>query len=364
MGSGVLPAQGGGDWLYKRMLGHHKISSPHAPQPDVSVSVQSFVEIERPDNVSTLHARLERSCVRGDMDAPAGLPAFITTRRDATVPRLLHQTWKSCELLDRQQTWWDRCARLSTNWDMRLWTDSANRAFMARHYPQHLPMYDGYDLNIKRVDSIRYFLLYHYGGVYMDADFACVRGLDSVTIRDKPGTATLILQRKSFADHEAVSNAWMAAPPRHPFFAFVIAQLNGSATRSHVLDATGPRFLTRAWRLWNQGEVWRREMVTKEAVTLSVPPWVLLFRVRSCRPSNIPGPPCTGRYNYPPCHHGKEEELDRCALQYPNASLTTFWTKTWIQDFYLSKGYLKNDSGIIHKNHKNKSKTVASGTKG
>ncbi|KOO27772.1 group 2 family protein [Chrysochromulina tobinii] len=102
---------------------------------------------------------------------------------------------------------------------MRLWTDKANRAFLAHHYPEHLPMYDGYSLNIKRVDAIRYFLLFHYGGVYMDADFACVRSLDTMPIRRQPGVATLILQRKKAIDEQAVSNAWMSAPPRHPFFA-------------------------------------------------------------------------------------------------------------------------------------------------
>ena len=38
---------------------------------------------------------------------------------------------------------------------MALWTDDANRAFIAAHYPAHLPMYDGYDVHIKRVDAIR-----------------------------------------------------------------------------------------------------------------------------------------------------------------------------------------------------------------
>ena len=66
-------------------------------------------------------------------------------------------------------------------------------------------MYDAYSLNIKRVDAIRYFLLFHYGGVYMDADFACVRSLDTMPIRKQPGVATLILQRKKAIDEQAVS---------------------------------------------------------------------------------------------------------------------------------------------------------------
>jgi hypothetical protein len=319
--------------------------------------------------------RFERACVRGDEDLPPVLPskdhiavALETPEEEevpASVPRLLHQTWKGCELLERQRGWWSRCARLSPRWDMRLWTDKANRAFLARHYPEHLPMYDGYSLNIKRVDAIRYFLLFHYGGVYMDADFACVRSLDTMPIRRQPGVATLILQRKKAIDEQAVSNAWMSAPPRHPFFALVISQLNASRDRTHVLDATGPRFLTRVWRAWNQN-LFRANGANRKGIPVAVrgrtafewtvsmdlPPWALLHRVHSCRPSTMRGPPCNGPYNYAPCKNGKEAELDRCAVTMPNVSVTTFWTGTWVQDFYLHRGDLVNVSGKVMRKNK------------
>lgn len=61
-------------------------------------------------------------------------------------------------------------------------------------------------------------------------------------IRERSGAAILILQRKSYVDHEAVSNAWMAAPPRHPFFALVIkvgAPL-GLALGASMIASDGP----------------------------------------------------------------------------------------------------------------------------
>lgn len=48
---------------------------------------------------------------------------------------------------------------------MLLHTDADNRAFIAREFPEYLGLYDGYDTHIKRVDAVRYFLLYRYGGV-------------------------------------------------------------------------------------------------------------------------------------------------------------------------------------------------------
>ena len=37
-------------------------------------------------------------------------------------------------------------------------------------YPWFLETYDGYPYPIQRADSIRYFVLHHFGGIYIDLD--------------------------------------------------------------------------------------------------------------------------------------------------------------------------------------------------
>lgn len=59
-----------------------------------------------------------------------------------------------------------------------LWTDETAREFVKTFYPAHLHMYDSYKYPIQRADSIRYFVLHHFGGVYMDLDIGCRRRLD------------------------------------------------------------------------------------------------------------------------------------------------------------------------------------------
>jgi mannosyltransferase OCH1-like enzyme len=44
------------------------------------------------------------------------------------------------------------------------------RSFIATHYPWFLATFEGYTYPIQRADSIRYFVLYHYGGIYIDLD--------------------------------------------------------------------------------------------------------------------------------------------------------------------------------------------------
>lgn len=52
----------------------------------------------------------------------------------------------------------------------QLWTNEKSREFIAAEYPWFLETFDGYKYPIQRADSIRYFVLAHYGGTYIDLD--------------------------------------------------------------------------------------------------------------------------------------------------------------------------------------------------
>ncbi len=47
------------------------------------------------------------------------------------------------------------------------------RQFIADHYPWFLHMYDNYSQEIMRINAARYFIVYHYGGMYLDIDMEC-----------------------------------------------------------------------------------------------------------------------------------------------------------------------------------------------
>ena len=50
--------------------------------------------------------------------------------------------------------------------------------FIKDEYPWFLETYQSYKYNIERVDSLRYFILLKYGGIYIDLDDGCRRSLD------------------------------------------------------------------------------------------------------------------------------------------------------------------------------------------
>ena len=58
---------------------------------------------------------------------------------------------------------------------LQLWSEESSREFLSAHYPWFLNTYDGYPHPVQRVDVVKYFLMLHYGGIYLDMDN--VRGL-------------------------------------------------------------------------------------------------------------------------------------------------------------------------------------------
>lgn len=53
---------------------------------------------------------------------------------------------------------------------VQLWTDAKSRELIATEYPWFLNTFDNYTQPIQRADAIRYFVLAHFGGIYIDLD--------------------------------------------------------------------------------------------------------------------------------------------------------------------------------------------------
>lgn len=127
-----------------------------------------------------------------------------------------------------------------------LWTDASSREFIAEHYPWFLDTFDNYEYVIQRADVIRYFVLHHYGGVYIDLDIGCLRPLDPLLVYPVILPKTIPV---------GVSNDLIFAEKGHPFFAQTIHNL---VTFDHdwllnyptVMFSTGPMFLSAQYSIY------------------------------------------------------------------------------------------------------------------
>lgn len=168
----------------------------------------------------------------------------------SSIPRIIHQTWKTKSLPDDYARFHDSIRRLHPDWEHRLWTDDDNRRLIAEHYPWFLETYDSYKHNIERVDAVRYFILLHHGGVYLDLDMECVKPIDDLLQAD--GLYFSLLAGPNI-ENTVIGNALMAAPRGHAFFSYLTKKLPHLKTRditfSDVFNNTGPDMLSQQIRL-------------------------------------------------------------------------------------------------------------------
>lgn len=145
----------------------------------------------------------------------------------------------------------------------QLWTADASRSFLAEHYAWFLPTYDGFKYPIQRIDAVRYFLVRHFGGIYIDLDNvghhdpSPFEHGDSLTPDSQGCTASLEPLRYFPAwvtdgGRGALSNNVLAGSPNHPFWVMLtesIVEYSWTYPLPYltVSYATGQWFLTAMW---------------------------------------------------------------------------------------------------------------------
>ncbi|KAH7118025.1 nucleotide-diphospho-sugar transferase [Dendryphion nanum] len=137
------------------------------------------------DNFPTEYARvLNNSVARNEQPIDFDYPSTFT---NSTIPRIIHYIWfknlyPSREGITEIPSVGSRspelCREFNPGYEIRIWNTTHARSFIEREYKWFLSTYDGYRYPIQKVDALKYFVLWHYGGVYMDLDIACRRPLD------------------------------------------------------------------------------------------------------------------------------------------------------------------------------------------
>lgn len=183
--------------------------------------------------------------------APAAAPA-----PRPGIPRIIHQTWKDAEVPAQWRPYQESWRARHPGWEHRLWTDADLHAFIREHYGWFLPIYEGYADPIMRADAARYFLLYHFGGLYADLDYECLRPFDELlagrrlVVGLEPAAHMELPLTKATGLQRMLCNALMASEPGHPFWEHVFRQLVASHRAPEALGATGPYMLTHAYNAY------------------------------------------------------------------------------------------------------------------
>ncbi|KAK4137755.1 glycosyltransferase family 32 protein [Trichocladium antarcticum] len=131
------------------------------------------------------------------------------------IPKIIHQVFHNWKVPgnDTLPAGWaetrQTCIDLNPHFEIKLWTEKASREFIEAQYPWFLNTYDGYRYPVQRVDAVKYFLMQHYGGIYIDLDNGC--NSDLTPLLYYPLWVT-------DGDRGTLSNNIIGSRPNHPFW--------------------------------------------------------------------------------------------------------------------------------------------------
>lgn len=174
-------------------------------------------------------------------------PASGCLKNEAVaIPRILHHTWRDKDVPEQWRATYQSCLDKHKDWKHMFWTDADIQKFLEKEYPWFMPTYHSYKYPIQRVDAMRYFLLYHFGGVYIDLDVGCYTSADD-TLKGTYNYSVVFLE----AVPTGITNWFMASVPRHPLFGVAIEMLPRAnrwygLPHATIMFSAGPMLLTRA----------------------------------------------------------------------------------------------------------------------
>jgi mannosyltransferase OCH1-like enzyme len=171
------------------------------------------------------------------------------------IPRIIHFIWfkdlydshdRPSDIPASGSNAPDLCREYNPDFTINIWNATAARNFFQTEYVWFLPIYDAYVHPIQRVDALKYFLLWHYGGVYMDLDISCRRPLDPLL----PFPAWF-----PRASPLGINNDLMATRARHPIMEKMTASLQSRNKwlifpYLTIFWSTGPKFASDMLMTW------------------------------------------------------------------------------------------------------------------
>ncbi len=169
------------------------------------------------------------------------------------IPFIIHQTWKDANVPSHYLPWADSWKEKHPQWEHRLWTDDMNLQFIKQYAPGFLEIYEKYNHAIQRVDAVRYFILYHIGGLFIDLDFECLEGMEPLLENQECVFGIEPAEHcDRFEKDMIICNAWMGCSPGNNFFKAICEEPEKNPPAKNddtpgwieVLNSTGPFKLT------------------------------------------------------------------------------------------------------------------------
>lgn len=172
------------------------------------------------------------------------------------IPHIIHQYWDDYDAVPQVYINYIKTViEHHPNWEYWFLTNADVDCYFKTKHPEFEKVYQNYSSPIAKADVMRYFILYDYGGIYLDLDMEVLKPLDIWTYIS-PCILSHETYEHSFIIHKTkapnVINAAMASKPGHPLFHTFQKHLEHyhKVQRNNLLFETGPFFMNNIYHLF------------------------------------------------------------------------------------------------------------------
>lgn len=162
-------------------------------------------------------------------------------------PRIIHRIWVGKPIPQELEDWWQTWVTLNPEWECRTWSEANLEPLIADLGLKG--MYDWVTRANQKSDIGRLALLWKFGGCYVDADYQCLKPIESVVREWERAGHSLVMseQLKRPAPRPPMIGAAIGwSVPRHPVVKWMLMeQLKRVSAESHThtphaIRTTGP----------------------------------------------------------------------------------------------------------------------------
>jgi|TARA_B110000858_G_C17681863_1_gene416989 mannosyltransferase OCH1-like enzyme len=160
-------------------------------------------------------------------------------------PKIFHQTWKTENLRENEKKISDIIKKKYSDYKYILWTDEMIYDFIKNNYPQYNDFFNKLS-KIQQIDIVRYFWMYHYGGVYSDLDILYIKKINYTNF-----SGIIFIERewthpKNEKITTSVHNAIFASESKHPLWMTIINEIiiKYNKGERNVFNLTGPNSIS------------------------------------------------------------------------------------------------------------------------
>jgi mannosyltransferase OCH1-like enzyme len=175
-----------------------------------------------------------------------------------TIPQIIHQTYKNHNLPETYKMCQTEIKRLHPDFEYRFYTDKDMDRLMKTEFSEYYDKFNELPRIIMKIDMFRYFLMYKYGGLYIDMDYLMFKPFDLLNKK------VVIPCNRENENGEPIclGNCIFASQPNHPYWKslmdtlFTIDRKKIDYNIDKNIDGnvlgTGPLFVFTMWKKYSK----------------------------------------------------------------------------------------------------------------